>query len=72
MESLKAFIDILSQLILLAGIVSSVYFSWRNGTKIQNVHSQINGRMDQLLELTRTSSKAIGVKEGEATKKAGQ
>jgi hypothetical protein len=31
--------------------------------KLNEVHSQINSRMDQLLELTKSSSKAEGIKE---------
>lgn len=66
MATLKAFLDSLQELVVIAGMAVTVYLTWRNGTRIQDVHAQINGRMDQLLEVTRTSSKAAGVKQGEA------
>lgn len=34
-----------------------------NVSKLRTVHGQINSRMDELLELTRVSAKAEGVKQ---------
>lgn len=68
MATIKTFLDSLQQLVVIIGMGVTVYLSYRNGAKIQDVHAQINGRMEQLLKVTRESSKAIGVKEGEANK----
>jgi hypothetical protein len=52
-------------LALIAGVVSLLgiglggYINYR----ISNIHKQINSRMDQLLEITRSSSKAEGKEE---------
>lgn len=66
MATLKAFLDSLQELVVIVGMAVTVYLTWRNGTKIQDVHTQIDGRMDQLLEVTGSAAKAEGVKQGEA------
>ena len=68
MQTVKQLLDSLQELVIIAGMAVTVYLTWRNGTKIQDVHSQINSRMSELLELTRVSSKALGVKEGQASR----
>lgn len=56
-----AFIAILpATLASLGALIASM----RNKAAIQEVHQVVNSRMDQMLELTRKSSKAEGVKEG--------
>lgn len=42
-----------------------------NVLKLRAVHGQINSRMDELLNLTRVSAKAEGVKQGEDNKAKG-
>jgi hypothetical protein len=53
------FSNLPSTLIALGTLVAVII----NNIKLRNIHSQINSRMDQLIDTTSKSSKAEGVKE---------
>lgn len=55
--------EIIQAIIALAALGALAVSIW-NSTKIKEVHVLINSRLTELLELTKTSSKAEGVKEG--------
>ncbi len=46
--------------------LGAVFMSYRNGTKIQEVHLSINSRMDQLLFAAKTAARAEGAKQEQA------
>jgi hypothetical protein len=54
-----------SQMLTAVAVVSTAILSWRNGRKIEAVHTSTNGKMDELLKVTGASEKAKGVIEGQ-------
>jgi hypothetical protein len=53
-----------AEIITAAAALGAVLMSWRNSTKIQDVHVSINSRMDQLLAATGLAARANGVAQG--------
>jgi hypothetical protein len=49
----------------LFSVFLSLFVSYRNSLKIQEVHLSINSRMDQLLKATGMASHAAGLAEGQ-------
>ena len=47
--------------------LSSAILGWVNRNKLQQVSAQVDGRLTELLELTRKSSHAEGVKDQKET-----
>lgn len=56
-------IILLTQVVTLATAGLAFWASRKNKTAIQEIHVSINSRMDDLLKLTATASRAEGVKE---------
>ena len=57
----------IAQLITSAAVALTVYQSWRNGTKLDVIHTATNSMKDALVETTDKESFARGVKSGEAS-----
>jgi hypothetical protein len=51
----------IAQLITAAAAILAVVQSMRNGKKIEDVHISIDGRMDQLLEVSKKVAHSAGV-----------
>jgi hypothetical protein len=58
------------QLMVLAGFLANVLAAWINFRATNDVHTLINSRMTELLELTRKAAKAEGQLVGEAKRQA--
>jgi hypothetical protein len=48
--------------------LGAVYVSYLNRSKLGQVEKQMNGRLTELLDLTRKASLAEGIKEGKESK----
>lgn len=56
--------SVITRLIVAISAVGALMVSIYNSTQIQEVHIMMNSRLSELLDLTRASSKAEGVKQG--------
>lgn len=73
-------LDMLPQIITAAGVIIAGWFSYRanqqskqnskqiidQAVKIEEVHKDVNGKMEKLLEVSKAASHAEGMLEGEA------
>lgn len=59
-------LTVTAHLIVAVAALGGLGISLYNATQISGVHILINSRMSELLELTKSSSKAEGLKEGRA------
>lgn len=57
--------QIITTSITTAGLIVVAYINYKTGTKVEKYHKEVNGKMGQLLEVTKKSSKAEGKLEGE-------
>ncbi len=58
-----------TRLIIAIASFGALLVSVYNSTQIKEVHLTLNSRLSELLELTRTSSRAEGLKEGREEKR---
>lgn len=63
-------LGLVTQLVTLLVAAMAARASRRNTSKIDNLHGVVNGRLDELLEITRREARASGVTEGKAAQTA--
>lgn len=66
MQDVQSWLTLISAITAAIVAVIAAIKSDANGRNIAKVQSDVNGRMDQLLDVTKTSSHAEGVREQKA------
>jgi hypothetical protein len=59
-------LGLVAQVVTLLVAAVAAWSSRRNTSKLDNLHGVVNGRLDELLEITRKEARAAGVLEGKS------
>lgn len=61
--------DIITTSITTVGLIVVAVINYKLGTKVEKYHKEVNGKMGQLLEVTKAASKAEGKLEANEERK---